>query len=117
MTESTQTFTALTVTPVLRLTTFLTSPIMDRQTVAMLTPFSTPMCSSRDTVPSSLLCATTPFDMDSLRRSCQGPPSLPHVTMPYTPKQLVAASPARLVKTSAVMLILPLPFIIFTMGV
>ena len=52
--ESTKTFTSRTSTPVFLVTTYLTSPIMERHTVAIFTPFSTMMCSSMDTVPSSL---------------------------------------------------------------
>ena len=52
--ESTHTFTLRTSTPVFLFTTYLTSPIMERQTVAMFTPFSTMMCSSMETVLSSL---------------------------------------------------------------
>jgi hypothetical protein len=54
VTESTHTLTSRTSTPVFLVTTYLTSLMMERQTVAMLTPFSTTMCSSMETVPSSL---------------------------------------------------------------
>ena len=54
VTESTHTLTSRTSTPVFLVTTYLTSLMMERQTVAILTPFSTTMCSSMETVPSSL---------------------------------------------------------------
>ena len=54
LTESTQTFTSRTSTPVLQVTTYFTSLIMARQTVAIFTPGSTMMCSSMDTVLSEL---------------------------------------------------------------
>ena len=52
--ESTQTLTSRTSTPVFLVTTYLTSLMMERQTVAILTPFSTTICSSMETVLSSL---------------------------------------------------------------
>jgi len=47
--------------------------------------------------------------------SWNGPLSLLRPTIPFTPKQLVAASPARLVNTSLVMLMVPFDCSILTM--
>ena len=84
--------------------------MMELLTAVRLTPASTMMCSSMDTVSSSSKITRTPLAMDSLRSRWTKPSFLDRAAIPFTPKQLVATAPVMVVKTSLLIWISPLSF-------